>query len=70
VDSDKQVDLSRMARDFLRHLPGASECEWRFDILSVYYDGSRRQPAFELFQNAFSPAYNRGFARLRRENRR
>ncbi len=30
----------------------------RFDIISVYYDGGLTRPTFELFQNAFSLAYN------------
>ncbi len=62
VDRDKQHELSLVARDFLRLLP--RECPSRFDVLSVYYDGSnptsrRLMPAFELFQNAFSVSYNR-----------
>lgn len=56
VDHEKQRDLDYVARDFLRRLP---TCEWRFDILAVYYEAQSRQPTFELFQNAFSVAYNR-----------
>ena len=51
VDYAKQKELGLMARDFLRHVP--PWCQWRFDVLSVYYD-QRGQAAFELFQNAFS----------------
>jgi len=51
VDRDKQRDLALVARDFLRQMP--QECQWRFDVLTVYYETGRR-PSFELFQNAFS----------------
>lgn len=61
VDRDKQRDLWLVARDFLRHMPAA--CQWRFDVVAVYYDRGFGQPSFELFQNAFSVAYNRKFAR-------
>jgi putative endonuclease len=57
VDSEKQRDLSRVARDFLRRLPPS--CQWRFDVLAVYYEAHHSQPSFELFQNAFSVSYNR-----------
>ena len=60
VDRDKQRDLSLVARDFVRHMPVS--CPWRFDVLAVYYDHGRSRPSFELFQNAFSVSYNRGFA--------
>src|SRR5216683_396206 len=48
-----------VARNFLRQTPAS--CQWRFDVLSVYYDSGRRRPSFELFQNAFSVSYNRKF---------
>jgi putative endonuclease len=57
VDREKQRDLGRVARDFLRRLPPS--CQWRFDVLSVYYEAQPNQPSFELFQNAFSVSYNR-----------
>ncbi len=56
VDHDKQRDLSSVARDFLRRLP---PCQWRFDVLAVYYEAQSSHPSFELFQNAFSVSYNR-----------
>lgn len=59
VDRDKQRELSLAARDFLRHMPALPE--WRFDVLAVYYEHGHSHPTFELFQNAFSIAYNRGF---------
>ena len=61
VDREKQKELRLVARDFLRHIP--TSCRWRFDVVAVYYDHGFRQPSFELFQNAFSVAYNRGFVR-------
>lgn len=51
VDRAKQRALAVVARDYLRHL--ALPCQWRFDIVSVYYEMQSSQPAFELFRNAF-----------------
>lgn len=51
VDRDKQRSLIAVARDYLRHT--ALPCQWRFDILSVYYESHSSRPKFELFQNAF-----------------
>ena len=51
VDRDKQHDLSAVAREYLRRIPRS--CQWRFDVLSVYYVDQSSQPLFELFQNAF-----------------
>jgi putative endonuclease len=59
VDRDKQRELSRVARDFLCHMPPS--CQWRFDVLAVYYDFGHNQPSFELFQNAFPVSYNHRF---------
>lgn len=52
VDREKERELSRVAREFMRHM--SPSCQWRFDVLAVYYDGHTSQPMFELFQNAFS----------------
>lgn len=60
VDRDKQRELTMVARDFVRHMP--APCSWRFDVVAVYYEHGKRRPSFELFQNAFSVSYNRGFA--------
>lgn len=60
VDRQKQRELSLVARDFLRQVPGAPA--WRFDVLAVYYEPGRRGPSFELFQNAFPVSYNHKFA--------
>jgi len=51
VDRDKQRALATVARDYLRHL--ALSCQWRFDVVTVYYEPQSSQPLFELFQNAF-----------------
>jgi putative endonuclease len=56
VDRIKQQELALVAREFMRHI--AHPCQWRFDIVAVYCDHCH-EPAFELFQNAFSVSYNR-----------
>lgn len=61
VDRAKQQDLSRVARDFLRQMP--LSCQWRFDVLAIYYDQKKSHGSFELFQNAFTVSYNRGFGK-------
>src|SRR5579859_5724874 len=60
VDRHKRIELSLVAREFLRHLGFSGQ--WRFDVLAVYYESGHRQPSFELFQNAFPVSYNRAFA--------
>ncbi|HEY1465323.1 MAG TPA: YraN family protein [Terriglobales bacterium] len=50
VDQDKQRELRFMAREYLGHLPPS--CQWRFDIVSVYYEQPTDPPRFELFRNA------------------
>ena len=57
VDREKQRELWLVARDFLRRMPPS--CQWRFDVLAVYYEPQSSHPSFELFQNAFSVSYNR-----------
>lgn len=72
VDRDKQRELRLVARDFLRQMghrnepkpsslwkPMPGSCQWRFDVVAVYYDEDSSHPSFELFQNAFPVAYNR-----------
>jgi putative endonuclease len=51
VDFAKRRELSGVAREYLRRL--APSCQWRFDVLSVYYDEPASRPQFELFRNAF-----------------
>lgn len=50
VDPEKQRDLSRVAREFLRKMKGNPG--FRFDIVSVYFEAGAK-PAIELFRNAF-----------------
>lgn len=54
VDRAKRRDLMLVAREYLRLLPEPRP--WRFDVVSVYYDHSSRNPGFELFQNVSSIA--------------
>jgi putative endonuclease len=51
VDAEKQRDLSRVAREFLRKIEG--DPPFRFDIVSVYL-GAGEAPDIELFRNAFA----------------
>jgi putative endonuclease len=50
VDRHKRREIAQVAREYLRRLP--PECQWRFDIVSVYYDGCRPRPQIEVFANA------------------
>jgi putative endonuclease len=54
VDRDKQRGLIAVAEEYLRHM--ARTCQWRFDVVTVYYEKQSSQPQFELFQNAFPVA--------------
>jgi Holliday junction resolvase-like predicted endonuclease len=54
VDEDKRRELIAVARDYLRH--ESPSCQWRFGIVSVYYDQQSTLPQFELFQKAFPAA--------------
>ncbi len=52
VDRHKQREIAAVAFDYLRRAPAA---QWRFDVLTVYYEGKpAREPKFELFKSAFS----------------
>ena len=54
VDRKKRRDLRVMIRYYLRTLPRRqfpTNPSWRFDVLSVYYEGNG-VPTFELFRNA------------------
>lgn len=50
VDRHKRREVAQVARDYLRHLPPS--CQWRFDIVSVYYDGQSVRPQIDVFRNA------------------
>lgn len=50
VDRNKWRQLSATAREYLR--PLSADLQWRFDLITVYYDRHSNQPQFQLFQNA------------------
>lgn len=50
VDWHKRREVAEVARDYRRKLPPS--CQWRFDIVSVYYESNTSRPLIELFQNA------------------
>jgi putative endonuclease len=52
VDAEKQYDLSRVAREFLRKIKDNPPI--RFDIVSVYLESE--EPEIELFKDAFAIA--------------
>jgi putative endonuclease len=54
VDRKKRRDLRIVIRDYLHLLPRRQFPQapaWRFDVVTVYYEGAGA-PTFELFQNA------------------
>jgi putative endonuclease len=55
VDRKKRRDLRLVIRDYLHSLPRRQFPQapaWRFDVVTVYYEGGALHPTFELFQNA------------------
>lgn len=50
VDRHKRREVAEVAREYLRKMPPS--CQWRFDIVSVYYDGRNSRPQIEVFRNA------------------
>lgn len=50
VDRHKRREVAQVARQYLRRLPPS--CQWRFDIVSVYYGGRSSRPEIEVFRNA------------------
>ena len=51
VDREKQREIRLVAREYLRQV--SPSCQWRFDVVSVYYETQASHPQFELFKNAF-----------------
>jgi putative endonuclease len=49
VDRHKRREIAQVARDYLRRVPSS---QWRFDVISVYYDGSNSRPQIDVFRNA------------------
>lgn len=55
VDREKRRAIRRVVRDYLSSLPERQfpqAPQWRFDVVTVYYEKKSPRPAFELFQNA------------------
>ena len=51
VDRHKRREVAAVVREYLRRFPPS--CQWRFDIVSVYYGHSKaRQPQIEVFRNS------------------
>jgi putative endonuclease len=51
VDRHKRRQVAAVAREYLRRFPPS--CQWRFDVVSVYYGHSKaRQPQIEVFRNS------------------
>lgn len=50
VDWHKRREVAEVSREYRRKLPPS--CQWRFDIVSVYYESNTSRPHIELFQNA------------------
>jgi putative endonuclease len=51
VDRYKRKLLATVIREYLRRLPPL--CQWRFDVVSVYYETAQaRQPHIEVFRNS------------------
>ena len=52
VDREKRRELAGMARDYLRRL--REDVQWRFDVVSIYYESPGAPAHIELFKNAFA----------------
>jgi len=50
VDRHKRREVAAVAREYLRRFPPS--CQWRFDIVSVYYESLTSLPQIEVFRNA------------------
>ena len=51
VDRHKRHEVAAVAREYLRRLPPS--CQWRFDVVSVYYYRSTaNRPQIEVFRNS------------------
>jgi len=51
VDRHKRREVALVAREYLRGFP--LSCQWRFDVVSVYYGHSKAsQPQIEVFRNS------------------
>lgn len=51
VDRHKRRLIAQVAREYLRRFP--LSCQWRFDVVSVYYlESKTSQPQIEVFRNS------------------
>jgi putative endonuclease len=51
VDRHKRREVAMVVREYLRRFP--LSCQWRFDVVSVYYGQSKSsQPQIEVFRNS------------------
>ena len=51
VDRHKRTEIAAVAREYLRCFPPS--CQWRFDVVSVYYGHSKAsRPQIEVFRNS------------------
>jgi putative endonuclease len=51
VDRHKRRLVAAVAREYLRRFPPS--CQWRFDVVSVYYEHSKTsRPQIEVFRNS------------------
>jgi putative endonuclease len=51
VDRHKRREVAAVVHEYLRSFPPS--CQWRFDIVSVYYGHSKAsQPQIEVFRNS------------------
>jgi putative endonuclease len=51
VDRHKRREIAAVAREYRNRTPPS--CQWRFDVVSVYYEKSKvSRPQIEVFRNA------------------
>ena len=51
VDRHKRREVAAVVREYMRRFP--LSCQWRFDVVSVYYGHSKTsQPQIEVFRNS------------------
>jgi putative endonuclease len=51
VDRRKRRQIAAVAREYLRRFPPS--CQWRFDVVSVYYlESKASRPQIEVFRNS------------------
>lgn len=50
VDRHKRREVAQVVREYMKRLPPS--CQWRFDVVSVYYSRLTSRSQIEVFQNA------------------